>query len=127
MSEIATDNYSAENMAFLTNAKVMGDMATTLTSSTAAGAGYLWDIANKQTPIGPGHISNQLTVGAANAAIYGDFSQLMIGFWGNGIDIQVDPYTQNINQKVRIVALVTTDVACRHPQAFAKSEDIQTT
>ena len=127
MSEIATDNYDGSNFAFLTNAKVMGKMAQTLSSSTAAGAQYLWDIATGRTPIGRGVVSNQLTVGTANAAIFGDFSQVLIGFWGSGVDIQVDPYTQNINQKVRVVGLVTTDVAIRHPQAFSKSEDIQTT
>ena len=127
LTEIDTDNYEG-NLAFITNAKVKGKMAQTLSSSTAAGAKYIWDLMSNMVAIGVrAEMTNQLAVGTSNAAILGDFSQVLIGMWGNGIDLLVDPYTQSRNQKLRILGFLTADVALRHPQAFCKTEDIVTT
>lgn len=60
-----------------------------------------------------GHIK-----GADYNVVYGDFSNLAIGQFGN-IDITVDPYTQAANGAVRLVLNAYFDFAVLRPEAFA--------
>lgn len=64
-------------------------------------------------------VSNQ---GTAGNLYFGNFSDLLIGFFG-GLDITVDPYTHSKSGTVRIVALQSTDVAVRHAASFAFGND----
>ena len=64
-------------------------------------------------------VSNQ---GTAGNLYFGNFSDLLIGFFG-GLDIVVDPYTASKSGTVRVVALQSADVAVRHPQSFAFGND----
>jgi HK97 family phage major capsid protein len=61
-------------------------------------------------------------LGAGNdeaAIIYGDFSDVLIGYW-SAFDILVNPYETNAYSKGNILvrAMLTCDVAVRHPQSF---------
>ena len=74
-------------------------------------------------------VSNQmpsnLTKGTGtnlSAIAFGNFSDLMIGFWG-GIDLIVDPYTQKETGLVSVLADQFYDVAVRHPESFAVIKD----
>ena len=64
-------------------------------------------------------VSNQ---GTAGNAYYGNFNDLLIGFFG-GLDIVVDPYTNSTSGTVRVVALQSCDTAVRHAQSFCVSND----
>ena len=59
-------------------------------------------------------VSNQLT---ANNYVFGNFSDLLIGFFG-GLDLVVDPYTSSSSGTVRVVALQSVDAAVRNPVSF---------
>lgn len=61
---------------------------------------------------------NTSHLGSTNTVIYGDFSNLAIGSWGN-IDITVDPYTQAASGKVRIVVNAFFDAKKLRADAFA--------
>lgn len=52
----------------------------------------------------PVYVSSALPVGAANTrgSIFGNWNDLVIGQWG-GLDIVIDPYTQAVGGKVRLV------------------------
>lgn len=54
----------------------------------------------------------------AGQYVYGDFSNLAIGSWGD-IDITVDEYTQAVNGCVRLVINAYFDAAVLRPEAFA--------
>ncbi len=54
-----------------------------------------------------------------NGFIVGDFSQLAIGFWSNGVDILVDPYSLADKATVRIIANLYVDAKVIRPEAFA--------
>lgn len=54
---------------------------------------------------------------AAGKFIYGDFSQLAIGSWGD-IDITIDPYTQAGNGCIRLVVNAYFDAQVLRPEAF---------
>lgn len=60
---------------------------------------------------------------ATNALIYGQWSELVIGYW-SGVDILVNPYHVDVASKggVLIHAFLDCDVAVRTPQAFVVSQ-----
>lgn len=51
--------------------------------------------------------------------IVGDFSQLAIGFWSNGVDIVIDGFSKADQNLVRIIANMYVDFAVLRPEAFA--------
>lgn len=61
-----------------------------------------------------------------SAALFGDFSNVIIGQWG-GLDLIVDPYTNKKDRIVEVTAYAYHDVLVRRPQAFAAIKDILAT
>lgn len=76
------------------------------------------------------NVPSTLTKGSSgavcSAAIFGDFSNMVIGQFG-GIDIIVDPYTQATTGTVRIVIDQFADMAILNPKTFAACQDFTTT
>lgn len=60
----------------------------------------------------------------AGNAILGAWQDCLIGFWGEGVDVLVDPYTGGEFGRVRIIALVDVDVLFRHEESFCIAEAI---
>lgn len=56
-------------------------------------------------------------VKTAGAYVYGDFSNLAVGSWGD-LDITVDEYTQAVNGCVRLVINAYFDAVILRPEAF---------
>ena len=61
---------------------------------------------------------NTSHLGTTKTVIYGDFSNLAIGSWGN-VEVLVDPYTQAASGKVRIVVNAFFDAKKLRDNAFA--------
>jgi HK97 family phage major capsid protein len=59
-----------------------------------------------------------------NAAFFGDFSRVIVGSWGNGIELNTDTATLSLAGGVRIVGLQGVDFAVRHGQALAYSTSV---
>ena len=74
----------------------------------------------------PSDLTKGTTSGTCSAMIFGDFSQLMLGVFGGGPDVLVDPYTNSASGSVRIVVHQEVDVAVRHAQSFAACLDMTT-
>ena len=55
---------------------------------------------------------------AGKKYVYGDFSNLAIGQWGNAIDITVDPYTLARSGQIRLVVNAYFDAKILRPEAF---------
>jgi HK97 family phage major capsid protein len=133
-SELGIDNADIGALAYLTNARVRGKLKQT-TKSTSAVTGFVWD--DGEFPLNgyraavtsnvPSNITKGTTTGSLSAIIFGNFSDLLLGFWGNGIDILVDPYTGSSAGTVRIRSLADVDVAVRHAESFAAMPDALTT
>ncbi len=71
-------------------------------------------------------VPNDLTKGTldpAAALIFGDFSQLMLGFY-SGVDVIVDPYTGSSAGTTRLAFFQDLDIALRHDDSFAVCKDI---
>ena len=80
----------------------------------------------------PLHVSNQIpsnltkgtSAGVCSAAIFGDFSQLVLGMWG-ATEILINPYGQGFNSgSVDVRVFQSVDFGVRHPESFAVVSDI---
>jgi HK97 family phage major capsid protein len=58
----------------------------------------------------------------ANRALFGNFSDLIIGQWG-ALDLLIDQYTLADQGRVRVVVTQLADVAVRHAASFVVSTD----
>lgn len=129
-------NVDEENLAYLTNAKQIG----ALKQLKDTNGRYLWTqypgVFGQRTPT-PGEINGypvarsnnvpgNLTKGTGtnlSAAIFGNWSDLVIGEWG-AIEILPNPYGAGYNSgSIDIRALQSVDVKLRHPASFSAITD----
>ena len=70
------------------------------------------------------------TKGASGAVcstlIFGDWSQLFIGMFGDAVELIVDPYTLATTGQVRVTANLFADIGVRYPTSFAAFTDALT-
>jgi HK97 family phage major capsid protein len=64
----------------------------------------------------------------AQTIIFGNWPDLLLGFWSE-LDVLVNPYESAAYSKgnVQVRAMATCDVALRHAESFAYSNDVATT
>jgi HK97 family phage major capsid protein/HK97 family phage prohead protease len=114
---VANDNALMGNLSYIMTAAGYGGLKTTEKASNTA-----------QFVVEPGGtvngyrsiVSNQVTAGDF---YFGNFSDLLIGMWANGVDITIDPYSLSTTGSIRIVAFMTVDAAVRHAVSFCVSND----
>jgi len=141
-TEVSQDNALISGAAYVVNAKTMGALKKLRAGGSAAGDGsFLFNadlqaIGRGPTPLTlngyPIAVTNalpsNLTKGTGtglSAAVMGDFSQAMVGFYGNGLEIVVGEDSDDFAKALTSVrGIVTFDVAVRHAQSFASIEDV---
>lgn len=75
----------------------------------------------------PSTLTKGSSSGVCSALLMGDFSQAMVGFWGNGLEITVGEDQDDFSKALTSVrGIVTYDVAVRDPKSFAAILDITT-
>lgn len=126
-TKIFTENADAQNMAYLINPATKGKLKTT--KHSAGDLNYLMSSANEingykagVSTLVPGDLTKGTLVGAAQAAIFGDFSQLLVGQWGF-LDITVDNVSRKKDGYVELVVNTFIDVLVRQPKAFSMIKD----
>ena len=133
---VANANTAASRgFAYVTNTKVRGKLQRTqMFSGTngvpvwqrAGGADYL----NGRPAMVSNNVPSNLTKGSASgicsAIIYGAWADLVIGTWGAGITLMLDPYTGGTSGTVRVIAMLDADVAVRYATSFAAMQDALT-
>ena len=136
VKEVEIDNaaINGDTLAFLTNPKVKSKMANTVRVISTDSHMILNDPYNNLygydlgiTTNVPSDLTKGSTSGSCSAVIFGDFSQLMLGVFGGGPDVLIDPYPNSASGSVRIVVHQEVDVAVRHAQSFAACLDVTTT
>jgi HK97 family phage major capsid protein len=65
----------------------------------------------------PAFVSTQCP---AATMIFGDWSQVLVSFWGPGVRIEVDPYTSFKTGAIQVRVLMFADVSVLKPAAFRK-------
>lgn len=115
--------------AWLTHPSVVRLLRSTLKESGDAGAGYLMEGAGQLA--GYNLTSSTLVPKVAGSpdtatAIFGKWSDLLIGYW-SAFDLLVNPYESTAYSKgnVQVRAMLTADVAVRHPESFVVADDAQ--
>jgi HK97 family phage major capsid protein len=122
---------TADNMgsAWLTHPSVVRLLRSTLKESGDAGAGYIMESANQLAGY-PLASSTQVPRVAGSpdtaSAIFGNWSDLLVGYW-SAFDLLVNPYESTAYSKgnVQVRAMLTADVAVRHPESFVVADDAQ--
>ena len=142
-TEILQDNALVGNaMAYVTNAKVVAGLKKLRAGGSSATDGsFLFNsdlqaIGRGPTPLTlngypiatTNAIPSNLTKGSGtnlSALVAGDFSQAMVGFYGNGLEIVVGEESDDFAKALTSVrGIISFDVAVRHAQSFASIEDI---
>lgn len=126
---IASKNAAAGNLAYLTNAPIVGALKTT--EKAAGTARFLLEngLLNGYKCVMTNNVPANLTKGSSSknlsAMLFGDWSELLIGQWG-GLDIIVDPYTLKKSAQVEITLNAWHDVFVKHNESFAVVKDLKT-
>ena len=136
VKEVEIDNagINGNTQGFLTNPKVKSKLASTPKVASTDSVmimnepySSLYGYPVAFTSNVPSNLTKGSTSGTCSAMIFGDFSQLMMGVFGGGPDVLVDPYTSSTSGTVRIVVMNEIDLAVRHAQSFAACLDYTTT
>jgi len=146
-TELTIDNVPVDrnSVSYITNAKVMGNLKKLRAGGSSSSDGpflvndNLLAIGRGATPSVvngyPIYVTNQVpstltkgsTSGTCSAVLIGDYSQAMVGIWGNGLEITVGEDSDDFSKALTSVrGIVTYDVAVRDPKCFAACLDVTT-
>ena len=129
MKAVEEDNAIINSSAFLTNPKVIAALRTTARQANGVEGNFIMDA--NQSILGTNVASSTIvpsdlakgTGSNLSAMVYGDFSQIMIGFW-SGVDVVVDQSSLSTSGGTRLAFFQDLDVALRYPESFAVIKDI---
>ena len=129
--EVAIDNADMDNLAYLTNPKVIWKLKQTAIGTDqrmilAPGEKELNGYKLVASTLVPSTLDKGASTGVCSAMIFGNFADLLIANWG-GLDIVIDPYTDAKNSLVNVIVNSWWDVNVRHAESFAAMKDILTT
>ena len=131
---VAIDNADLPTAGFLTNTKVENALSKLKDGNSAyhlspyGGEIGQQQLASRRMMISnnvPSNLTKGSSSGVCSAAIYGNFSDLLIGLFGS-LELLTDPYTQFQSGGVGVRALQGVDVSVRHPESFGAILDITT-
>jgi HK97 family phage major capsid protein len=136
IAAVGAANALSGSLGFLTNSKVVAKAATTLMSAADTSSSFIVAEPGAGTLAGyplavsanvPSNIVKGTSGATLSALIFGDWTQLLIGYW-SAFDLLVNPYETTAYTKgnVQIRGMLTADIKLRHPESFAKQADIIT-
>ncbi len=120
----------------LYTAGAMGDNVHIIASPTAykhikqnalvSSVNSLYDMASQKANGYSVKGTNYLTDASAGVGrvVMGNFEQLLLTYFGSGLDIVVDPFSAAANSQVKIFANRYVDLAARQPSAFSKCDSL---
>lgn len=129
-SVVASLNALKGRLGYLTNAKVIGALKTTVCGSNTSR--FILDalVSNmvngygiEMTNLVPANLTKGTATEKCSALIFGNWSDLYVGHWG-GIDLIVDPYTGKRKGEIEICINCYNDVLVAEPKSFAAIQDI---
>lgn len=131
VTECAIDNAMLGTTGFITTPGMAGKLRQTLEFS-AAGSGTIWEGTYEKGTIGGYNAlaTNQIssvmtgsttTGGSEHGIIFGNWDCCLIGTFGPGLEIIVDPYRLKKQAMIEVTSFGMTDIAFRHVVAFCKA------
>lgn len=64
-------------------------------------------------------VSSTLGAGAEHGIFFGNWNDLLVGLWGNDLEIVVDPYTKAKKGQIQITSFSMADTAVARPGSFS--------
>lgn len=131
ITECAKDNALLSNLGFVTTPGMAGKMMQTLVASSA-GSNMIWTgsiiegLMNGHKAIASNQISavmnaSDVSGGTSHGLVFGSWDQLLIGLFGPGVEIIVDPYAKKKQALIEVTGFQMADIAIRHGEAFCKA------
>jgi HK97 family phage major capsid protein len=122
------EDENAEATGFLTRPSVVRTLRSTEKVSGSPEHGWIMDARNNLDGFGVTRTNLVPTDGSSPETSYlilGNWSDLLIGFWSE-LDVLVNPYAAGVYERgaVSVRAMMTADVALRHPESFAYGHSI---
>jgi HK97 family phage major capsid protein len=120
------EDADAEGTAFLAHPAVFRKFQQTYKNPSAPEVGYI--MTERGTLAGYTAASSTMAPTVASPAsgsiIFGNFSEMVLGFWSE-LDILVNPFESTAYAKgnVQVRAMMTCDLAVRHAESFAASQN----
>jgi HK97 family phage major capsid protein len=71
----------------------------------------------------PSNLTKGTSTTICSAWVFGAFEQMLVGMFGGGFEVLVDPYTLKLQNMIDLTAWIFADVANRYPVAFATLKD----
>jgi len=119
---VSADNALTAKMAYIMKSTAAAKLKVTEKASSTGQFIWAQDPLLGGTVNGyPAYVSNVFT---NDTVIFGNFADFMIGQWG-GIDLLVNPFSLDTYATIRVVIAGYYDVAARHPQSFARIDDLK--
>lgn len=126
----AVNNAAKGRLAFLTTPGVRGKLKTTL-KNTVSGSDYLWAAGGElggYQAFASNQVPSNLTKGTStticHGVVFGNWNELLVGVWGDALDVTVDPYFYADQGMVRVITMAMVDVNARHPKSFVVTKDV---
>lgn len=116
IGNLALNNAFQGSPAYLLNGTMMADLMA-VSKDTGSGR-FVYENGRIGSIAAP--FSNQVTAGDLFLGVWSD---LIIGIWGGGLDLVLDPYTLADTQTVRVIGSIPVDFGVRHPESFALNND----
>lgn len=128
ISSIQMADADISSMGWALNPMAVATLRGTLRETGDAAGGYL--MAEPGTLAGYAAatttaLANVTATDTTTSVIFGDWSQLLIGYW-SGLDVLVNPFEAAAYSRGRVLvrAMRDVDVAVRHGESFAYSDDL---
>lgn len=133
VAAVANVNAAGGRSGFLINTKTEAKLRSTIKVTD----GELHILEEGQTSLvgnpwlASNNVPSNLTKGSASAIcsaiIFGDWTQLILASFGDGVDMIVDPFTLATTSQTRVVVNALCDVGVRRAEAFSAMKDALTT
>ena len=135
-TDVAVSNADVGSLGYLTTPQARGKYKTTL--KAAAVSGYI--MGDERNVDGFGNMNgyragattqvpSNLTKGTGtnlSASIFGNWLDLILAMWG-GLDIIVNPFTNDTQGTIRLTVFQDADIGVRRAASFSANQDINTT
>ena len=115
---LATANADQGNIAFLTSPAVRGKWKTIVKVTNQPV--YLWDDSTNRVN---GYAAFATSQVASDKTIFGNWSDVNIATWGDGMDLVVDPFTLAKSNQIQVTVNLHGDVSVNRPSSFVVSTD----
>lgn len=122
---LADANADLGNMSYVTTPLMASKMKQTAVVSGQAIFVWTGNFRDGQMCGFPARATNQISktlgTGSDHGIIFGNWSDLVVGMWGNDLELVVDPYTLADKGQIKITSYSMADTAIRRGPSFVKA------